>query len=125
MAAPLALPAIISGAGAVLASVSSAFFGAFIFLIQSLFGKILISAVLAYSLMFFFQAELEALTWAFEQIKNLMPESTQTLGYTFQLGSVIDALRIKDCLLVIINAHFAGLVIFGTSKAARALVVSS
>lgn len=117
MALP-ALPFVFSGLSALLAS-----FGAWILtvlgtLIAGLFGKAILALILVYAFSYFFNVQGAAINWALDKILELMPNVANNLSYTFQLGGIVDALRIVECLLTILNAHFIGLLISSTKSVA-------
>ncbi len=108
MPAPLA----IIGLGSLLAS-AAGLIGRFLLLtLTSILGQLVITAIIFVTLNIFFSAQIAGAEWAIEKAVEFYNDVTGgTIEYVFPLGGVVDALRIIDCMVVLFNAYFSGMLI--------------
>lgn len=77
--------------------------------VASVFSQFIIASILTFAVTYFLTTKVDAFAWALAQITTMLPQGMGVGSFVFPLGGVVEALRIIDCLMVIINAWFIGL----------------
>lgn len=79
-------------------------------LLTGLLGQVVIGGAITYGLSAFVVNEMEAGNWLLGQVSSLLSSMSGSAGtVVLPLASVVEALRLVDCFLVILNAHLAGM----------------
>lgn len=77
----------------------------------ALVGQVIVGGILTFGLSYFAINELEAGAWFIGQVKTVLASlgGGSANSVILPLATIVEALRLVDCLIVIINAHLVGL----------------